>query len=201
MKIKIPIEINYLKNLVVVAFEEEMKKYRDNYYISPRTITKSNDLLKANALLEGRDTVNKSDVEKLYYLFCTLNEPLDNDRTLLSKNLFLKVFQKRYQYFESVKNELIPLLYVFEFMAQAQKDLSILKNSISFMDDLVKQSLVSDLFERLKHPFSTKDDQTGFLNKTHLLDFVKSIKSSYSDINEFRDRIEVFIKEVFETVE
>jgi MoxR-like ATPase len=200
-KITIPIEMNYLKNLVVVAFEEEMKKYRDNFYISPRTITKSNDLLKANALLEGRNTVNKNDVEKLYYLFCTLNEPLDNDRTLLSQELFQKVFQKRYQYFESVKNELVPLLYIFEFMAQAQKDLSILKNSISFIDDLAKHSIVSDLFERLKHPFSSNNEQTGFLNKSHLLEYIKTIKSSYSDINEFRDRIETYIKEVFSSVE
>ena len=199
--IKIPIEMNYLKNLVVVAFEEEMKKYRDNYYISPRTITKSNDLMKANALLDGRMVVDKTDVEQLYYLFCTLNEPLDSDRSLLSQTLFSQVFKKRYQYFESVKEQLIPLLYIFEFMVQAQRDPKMLENSIEFIDDLAKHSVISNLFDMLKHPFMSKNEHNGLLNKSHLLEFVKSIKSSYNEINQFRDRVEIYIKEVFALLE
>ena len=79
---------------VAVGFEEEMKKYRSNYYLSPRTISKCNDLLKANALLCGRYEANQYDVEKLYYLLCTLNEPLDENRNTVSQQMFNKVFQK-----------------------------------------------------------------------------------------------------------
>jgi MoxR-like ATPase len=196
-QIKIPIEINYLKNLVVVAFEEEMKKYREDYYISPRTITKSNDLLKANAMLDGRKIVNYSDVENLYYLFCTLNEPLDTNGELLSQDLFKKVFHKRLQFFEQIEKQIGPLLYIFDFMSKVHKKKDLLSQADQMLESLVQYSTMSDLFEKLKHPFMSKEDHSNIMNKQHLIDFVSSVKSDYREINRFRDKLLNFIKEIY----
>ena len=196
-KIKVPIEIDYFKNLVVVAFEEEMKKYRDKYYISPRTISKSNDLLKANALINGRLNASEEDVEQLFYLFCTVNEPLDEQQKLVSQELFQQVYAKRLQYFHSIKEELIPLLYIFEFMCQAQLNTDVLKDPIPFLNQLTKHSIVSGLFEKIKHPFASHDEKQSILNKSHLLDYLSTIKSDYSEINRFKERLKDFIKEVY----
>ena len=35
------------------------------------------------------------------------------------------------------------------------------------------------------------------LNKSHLLSFIKEQKSSYNEVNQFRDKIENYMKEVF----
>jgi MoxR-like ATPase len=136
-KVVCPTEIRYLKNMVAAAFESEMRKYRQDYYLSPRTISKSNDCLKANALLDGRDKVNEKDVENLYYLFCTINEPLDEARTLTSQELYKRVYRSRIQYFHAIQDELRPLLLTFEFMCEAQKNREILKKPF---DELLTDS-------------------------------------------------------------
>ena len=199
--IQVPIEVKYFKNIVVVAFEEEMKKYRQNYYISPRTISKSNDLMKATALLNGRFTVTEEDVEGLYFMFCTVNEPLNEEKTLISQDLFKQVYQKRLQYFHSIKDDLIPLLYIFEFMHQLQLSPEIIKNPIPALDKLTKHSIVGDIFERIKYPFMKADEKKVKLNKSHLLEFIDQFESDYSEINQFKNKLQQFIKEVFQMIE
>ncbi|MCB0279461.1 MAG: AAA family ATPase [Calditrichaeota bacterium] len=201
LNVQVPIEVKYFKNLVVVSFEEEMKKYRQKYYISPRTISKSNDLMKATALLNGRFRVTEEDVEGLYHMFCTVNEPLNEERTLISQDLFKQVYRKRLQYFHSIKDDLIPLLYIFEFIHQLQMDPKLIKNPMPTLDKLTKQSIVGDLFEKIKHPFMNADDKKGKLNKSHLLDFIGQFESNYNEINQFKNKLQNFIKEVFQMIE
>ncbi|MCC7429325.1 MoxR family ATPase [bacterium] len=201
-QITIPIEVDFLKNLIAVAFEQEMKKYRDKFYLSPRTITKSNDLLKANALLDGRMTVNEKDVEKLYYLFCTLNEPLDEDKTLYSQHLFEVTAQKRKQYFESIKNEITPLIYIVEFLHKAEVNTELLKDPITFIEDSAKHSIFKDLFDRLVLAFGANEniDFDPKANKKKLLNFIENIHSNYSEVNQFKDKTAAFVSEVFERI-
>lgn len=199
-KITIPIEVDYLKNMVVVAFEEEMKKYRENYYLSPRTISKSNDLLKANALYNHRMIVEEKDVESLYYLICTLNEPITEDRSLISQDLFKKVYQKRLQFYHSIKNEVVPLLYIFEFLCEAELKPQILKDTIPFLEKLAKHSLMEDLVDKLRNIFSSVEDQKLDQNKTDLLKYIESVKSDYREISIFKTRLLQFTKEVFQKI-
>jgi MoxR-like ATPase len=199
-KIEIPIEIDYLKNLVAVAYEEEMQKYRDNYYMSPRTISKSNDLLKANALFRGKIVADESDVEQLYFLICTINEPLNEDKDIISQDLFKKVFQKRLQYFHSIKNELMPLLQVFEFLSEAE-----LKPDILFLEDekireMGQVNLKTSIFARIKEVFEAKSQRPAENNKEAILNYLHHIKSDYSEINHFKNRLLDFSKEIFHKI-
>lgn len=198
-RIKIPIEIDYLKNLVVVAFEEEMKKYRDKYYISPRTISKCNDMLKTNALYNNRLLVDESDVEQLYYLVCTLNEPLTEDRELISQDLFRKVYQKRLQFYHSIKADMIPLLYLFELLCEAEIRPEILAQPIEHLEEMIGSSKEDSAFSRLISLFKGNENQVT-ANRTAILDFIGQVKSNYSEITAFKRRLEQFTREVFEKV-
>jgi MoxR-like ATPase len=197
--IKIPIEIDYLKNLVVVAFEEEIKKYREKYYISPRTISKCNDLLKTNALYYNRMVVEEGDVEQLYYLICTLNEPLTEDRQLISQDLFKKVYQKRLQFYHSIKQTMIPLLYLFEFLCDAELNPVLLSRPVDYLESLIADRKEDGMFSRLFSVFKVDEDQRS-ANKAAILDYLSQVQSNYSEISVFKNRLEQFTREVFEKV-
>jgi MoxR-like ATPase len=198
-RIKIPIEVDYLKNLVVVAFEEEMKKYRDKYYISPRTISKCNDMLKTNALYNNRLIVEEGDVEQLYYLICTLNEPLSEDRELVSQDLFKKVYQKRLQFYHSIKNDMIPLLYLFELLCEAEINPTILSKPIDHLEEMLAGRKEDSMFKRLFSLFSSDGDQAS-LNKASILEYIEQVESNYSEITTFKRRLQLYTREVFEKV-
>lgn len=199
--IVIPPEVDYLKNLIAVAFEDEMKKYRDNYYISPRTITKSNDLLKANALLNGRINVIEDDVKSLYYLFCTLNEPLDEDKTLLSQNVFQKTVEKKIQYFDFIKDDITPMIYIIEFLHKAEVNTELLKTPLDFLAKSTERSIFTNLFDKLKQAFTSEEDLVPVANKKQMISFVEKINSDYAEVNDFRNKTIEYIKEVFSRIE
>jgi MoxR-like ATPase len=196
-RIEIAPEIEYLKNLIAASFEEEMKKYRNNYYLSPRTITKSNDLLKANALLRGSDEVNLADVQDLQYLFAVLHEPLGEDSNLCSEDLFKRVAEKRIRYFNSVREELIPLLYLIDFLHNAERDRQLLQTPLAFLRRSTKRSLLGDLWHRLRGAFGEKESNSVAENRDKIVTFLRNYKSQYNEIREFRQRTEDFAKRVF----
>lgn len=194
--IHIPIEIQYLKNIVATGFEQEMKKYRDDYYLSPRTISKSNDLLKANALIRGSKVVTEEDVKNLYYLFCTLNEPLDDKSNILSQQLFTQVYQAQVQYFHSIQEELIPLLIIFNYMNEAQRDIQKLDQPIELPASHKSASRLSEFKNYLGKLVNFSTDQREN-NKKALLEFVKSYHSQHQDVNHFKQKLIDLIEEVF----
>lgn len=200
-QIKIPIEVDYLKNLVVVAFEEEMKKYRDRYYISPRTISKSNDLLKVNALYNERMLVEEGDVEQLYYLICTLNEPLTDDRSLVSQELFQTVYEKRLRYYQSVKEQMVPLLYIFEFLCEAELEPEIIKTPDQFLQSLTTHQKSEGILSRVRSIFRDVETDRIDTNRQAILAFLESTKSSYSEINAFKQRLVQFTNEVCQKIQ
>lgn len=187
-QIHCPTEIHYLKNMVVTAFETEMKKYRSGYYISPRTISKGNDCLKANAMLAGRSVVTEEDVEKLYYLFSTMNEPLDEGRTLLSQKLFMKVYRSRLQYFHSFQDDLKPLLYTFEFMHEAHRDPGILSKPLEALQETAKGWL-SHLFQGLKQAFGSREGLALDHSKASFLKLIEPCGEKNQELFEFKRQV------------
>lgn len=183
-----PIEIHYLKNMVAAAYEAEMKKYRQHYYVSPRTISKSNDLIRANALLDGRLRANERDVENLHHLFCTLNEPLDEDRTLVAQDLYRRVFQSRLQYFHSIQDELNPLLYTFEFLCEAQKDPSLKERPPESLED-VKLGWLPHVVQSLKGMFSNHEDLVFENTREAFLKLVEPCGRSNAELAAFKKKV------------
>lgn len=195
--LEIPPEIEYLKNLVAVTFETEMKKYREKYYLSPRTITKSNDLLKTNALLRGDHIANIEDVRSLYFLFSVLHEPLDKDKEIISEQLFSQVAEKRIRYFNSIKEDITPMLYLMDYLHQAERNPELLKQPLNFLQKSARRSLLKDLLERIRKAFEGKETSGVEGNLKNILGYLDTFKSHYTEINDFRTNTENYAKRVF----
>jgi MoxR-like ATPase len=198
IQIKCPIEINYLKNMVAAAFESEMKKYRQDYYLSPRTISKSNDCLKANALLDGRRKVNEKDVENLYYLFCTINEPLDENRTLTSQDLFKRVFRSRLQYFHAILDELKPLLLTFEFMCEARRDPSLLEKPF---ENLLQhdEGWMPHLVESIMGLIKTREEIQLSNQKSSFIKLIEPCGQKNHELAEFKKKVIELIEIIYKS--
>lgn len=75
-----PNSVNFSKDifeaydLLLTEFTKESKKY-----ISQRTANKALKVIKASALLDGRDKANYSDLEELKYVFCVLNRRIEEE--------------------------------------------------------------------------------------------------------------------------
>jgi len=72
--VKIPKEILETYDHLLSEFIKETKKY-----ISPRTANKALKVLKAAALLDKRVEVGYEDMEELRYVFCTLNDKMEEE--------------------------------------------------------------------------------------------------------------------------
>ncbi len=71
-------ELLYFMNLVIRHYEFtrnrmlRQQRAEQDFYISPRTQAKAQDLLRAIAFLEGRQKVQPEDIEQLKYIFATI---------------------------------------------------------------------------------------------------------------------------------
>jgi MoxR-like ATPase len=192
----IPPEVEYLKNMVAASFETEMKKYRDNYYLSPRTITKSNDLLRVNAMLRGDTIANTDDIKNLLYLFAVLNEPLDSASAITSEELFTRVAQKRLQYFNAIKQDIVPILYITDYLQNAQKDPELLKQPLEFIGKKAEKSLLKSFLDNFRGGFKS-DASSPATNRDSIIAYLEGIKSNYSEITDFKNKAIAFTKRVF----
>ncbi len=143
--------------------------------------------------------VEEGDVEQLYYLICTLNEPLTEDRQLISQDLFKKVYQKRLQFYHSIKQTMIPLLYLFEFLCDAELNPVLLSRPVDYLESLIADRKEDGMFSRLFSVFKVDEDQRS-ANKAAILDYLSQVQSNYSEISVFKNRLEQFTREVFEKV-
>lgn len=80
--IEIPGDIIFIKNVIVRDFVDAMRKNVPDYYISPRRQAKTLDLLKASAMIEGRDRVEDRDLGNIHYMLTTLNNTNDEQKVL-----------------------------------------------------------------------------------------------------------------------
>ncbi len=199
--IEIPPEIEYLKNLTAATFETEMKKYRDNFYLSPRTITKSNDLLRANALLRGEKNVTMDDVRELHYLFAVLHEPIDKESGLTSEELFARVVQKRIQYFQSIRDDIAPLLYILDYLQALEERPEMLKSPLTFLKNKAEKSVIRGLIEKLLKAFDGKESSGVNENKEKILGYLRDFRSEYRELNDFSRKTYNFAVTLFHQLE
>jgi len=72
-QVAVPTRILLLKSIILNAFVARMRKTKPDYYVSPRRQARMLDLLRLEALLNGRDEVNEADLKSLRYMAGILN--------------------------------------------------------------------------------------------------------------------------------
>ncbi len=85
-QIVIPGYVLFLKNYILKKYIEEIQNTvsdRKEYTISDRKSVKTQDTLRASAILDGRTHVEEKDLDSLYYVVCTLGK--QDDKTRLAK--------------------------------------------------------------------------------------------------------------------
>ncbi|MCP4717587.1 MAG: MoxR family ATPase, partial [Deltaproteobacteria bacterium] len=85
-QIKIPGYVLFLKNYILRKYIEETRNTvsdRKDWTISDRKSVKTQDTLRAAAILDGRLEVDESDIDSLYYAVCVLGR--DDEKTRLQK--------------------------------------------------------------------------------------------------------------------
>lgn len=200
-KIDVPPEILYFTNLVIRHYEiqrnrliqerphEERLRQKD-YYISPRTQAKALDLLRALAFLKGRTAVDKTDVARLHYLFCTTG--IAGERAL---------FQKSYdtlQHLYGASNgfeQLAQMLVLHDILRRFRQDPSLLTKPMAELEGIeVKRSVV----EWAKETFGTAD--TDIEHKRRLCEkFLDHVVPVTEDIKQMKTHLAQEIKQVFAT--
>jgi len=94
--IKMPEYILFLKNYILRQYSEEMRKKEgmEKFTISDRTSAKVQDLLRASAVLDGRNVVEEKDLDNLFYLICMVGNKEEKTRLQgiidTAKNYFYK---------------------------------------------------------------------------------------------------------------
>jgi len=194
-KVEIPTHVHFVKNMIASGFEHEMKKYRPDYYLSPRTISKSNDLIKANVLLSGRCEADLKDLDDLHFLFCTLNEPLDENQSLLSQQLFREVVQSKKQYYRAIESELAPLLFCFDIVNRVQYEPNYMHEKMS---KLPFETQAKGVFETWLNNLGWKEnvkDLTLFEYKSDFIKSIEDIPTQHKEVVDFkRDLLELTMR-------
>jgi MoxR-like ATPase len=185
-KVSVPTAVHFVKNMIASSFEYEMIKYRQDYYLSPRTISKSNDLIKANAILNNRKTANMSDLDGLHYLFCTLNEPLDEHRRMLSQQLFKDVVTSKRQYYRAIEHEMSPLLFCFDVINKVQYQPELIHQPLkAFSIETPPKGLLDSWFSLFTEESSSQSN-TLLKNKEAILRKISEAPAQHREVIDFK---------------
>jgi hypothetical protein len=184
-------ELIYFANLVIRYYEVlRNRALREHYrgatppidfYISPRTQAKALDLLRAIALLHGRDHAVHEDVGKLYFIFATVGSPEE-----------VELFRKAYTtvlHSLSASNgfEQLRLLLSFQsLLEQLRRDKALMFQPLTA---LTNSPLRRTFLEWLKETFGGAD-QTVQQNKRVLEQFLRDFVPCCEEVRELKLALE-----------
>lgn len=137
--VEISKEILEAYDLLLQEFVKESKKY-----ISQRTANKALKLIKASALLDNRDKANFNDLEELKYIFCVLNERIEEE-------IFDAVFEKHIGKMEEEIQAIKDLDEMENKIKSMPKDFSIY-NDIDFINKMREINEYIHLIEEMPSP-------------------------------------------------
>jgi hypothetical protein len=137
--VKFPKQILETFDYLLEEFTKESKKY-----ISPRTANKALKVLKASALLNGRDEVAYSDLEELRYVFCVINKRIEEE-------LFEAAFEKCVGKAEEERQVMIDLEEIENKVNAMPKDFGVLTDS-DFINKMRELNEYIHLIEGMSSP-------------------------------------------------
>lgn len=196
-KVSVPTAVHFVKNMIASGFEYEMKKYRPDYYLSPRTISKSNDLIKANTVLSNRNAADMNDLDDLHYLYCTINEPLDEHRRMLSQYLFKDVVKSKRQYYRAIEQEMSPLLFCFDVINQVQYQPELMQQPLSAFQLETPPKGILDAWLSLFMGESQSQQNSLLKNKDTILKKISEAPAQHREVIEFKKELLEQTQKVF----
>ncbi len=200
-RISVSPELVYFATLVIRYYEVLRNRalrehYRGatppiDYYISPRTQAKSLNLLRAIALLHGRDEVTPDDVGKLYFIFATVGVP---EEVELFRKAYTTVLHSLHA---SNGFEQLRLLLAFQsLLEQLRQDKSLLFKPLS---SLTTSPLRRTFLEWLRETFGGAD-HTVEQNKRALERFLHDFVPACEEVRELKQALERELTEFLRSV-
>jgi MoxR-like ATPase len=175
-QIDMPWYILFLKNYILNKYVEETRNVvsgRENYTISDRKRVKIQDMLRASAVLDGRQQVEDKDLDNLYYVVGTLGR--DEDKRRLNK-----ITSAARNYFRQDKK-------VLENVFDAISILNIIKTSDN------SEMLRSDtIFDHIKNRLEKVSRSENSIFK----EYINRIKQTFMNLSR-----ENYISETFRVLE
>ncbi len=189
--VRIAPELLYFANLVIRYYEvlrnrALREQYRGatpplDYYISPRTQAKSINLLRAIAVLHGRDEVSVDDVGKLYFIFATVGLPEEVE-------LFRKAYSSVLASLHAANGfEQLRLLLEFQsLLDQLKQDKSLFFKPLTALNT---SPLRRTFLEWLRETFGGAD-HTVEQNKRILEHFLRDFVPACEEVRELKQALE-----------
>jgi len=201
--IEIPGYILLLKNHILRQYIEETREQvpdKRNYTISDRTTAKSQDLLRASAILDGRPQANETDLENLHYMICTLGRDEEKSR-------FIKICSAARRYFQQdreILENIFDAIHIFSFL-KSSAHAELLKSDAAFnhlkgrLEKLVKKETTGfrEYIEKLKSKFVSLPKDAIVPETLALLEDLCDLSLKDARTRESREIIEGFRQDVF----
>ncbi|MBI5648518.1 MAG: AAA family ATPase [Ignavibacteriae bacterium] len=199
--IRIPKDVIFFANSVVRHYESqrnrllkekprEQQQIKD-FYISPRTYTKSLDMLRASAFLHGREEVVKEDVAKLWYLHTTVG-------LQEQKELFLKSYDTILHQLGAARafEQITRMLDFQDLLDRLRAEPELLKQSITDLEGL---PIRRTLKEWARETLGISDASVEH-NRRLLEGYVKTFEPLTEEILDLRHAQEREIHELFHPI-
>jgi MoxR-like ATPase len=192
-------EMLYFTNIVIRHFEflrnrqlhDKASQTQGDFYISPRTQAKSLDLLRALALLKGRNEVAHEDVSRLYFIYATVGLPEE-------VGLFRKAYTTVLNSLTSARgfDQITVLLDYTEILEELRARPLRMREPLS---QLTNTTIRRSFFEWLRETLGGEQPQER--NRMLLEQFLKDFVPACDEVRELRHSVEQLLQQTLITVE
>lgn len=202
-RIDIPGYVLFLKNYLLKKYIEEtraMVSEQKEYTISDRKSVKTQDTLRAAAILDGRTSVEEKDLEALCFAVCTLGRQEETTR-------FNKILGAAKNYFRQDKAMLENIFDAIGILGsiKSSRDAAHLKSDLTFntirnrLDTVARKenSLFKEYYTRLKNKFAGLSRDTYVPETFTVLENISEISLKDVRTREARELLTGFRQDIF----
>ena len=202
-QLEIPGYVLFLKNYILKKYIEETRAVvsdRKDYTISDRKSAKTQDTMRAWAILDGRTEVTEKDLDSLYYVVCTLGREEEKTR-------FDKILNATKNYFrqdKTILENMFNAIAIFNII-KSSRDTESLKTDRAFkevhnkLERVAKSegSALMEYFTRLRQKFVSLTRDTFLPETFTLFENLSEMSLKEAKSRETRELISGFREDVF----
>ena len=202
-QVVIPGYILFLKNYILKKYIEETRNTVSElreFTISDRKSVKTQDTLRATAILEGRTRVEEKDLDSLYFVVCTLGREEEKNRLLKIINAAKNYFRQDRDILENIFNA----IGIFAIIRTCESN-EALRSDTMFLDIKTRLekvmrsegSIFREYFGRLKQKLLGLTRDTLVPETFQVLENIGDVSLKNAKGKETRELIERFREDIF----